>query len=338
MVYTNAIQAGIMVVVATILIGSGYEHFSDGVHGFLGKLGAISPSLASPTNPQSYFFRDYFEIIFCGAVVGVAIVCQPHILTRSLLLKKEGQVNWFLATVSVVMVLFFTVIISGLYARIAMPNFLAEGIKPDGLMAAWVVKEFPVWIALVVVLGLIAAGVSTLEGLIQAVSTTITTDLLKPIFGRFYPREGTDRFEMKLNRVVIAVMGLAALLISYQQLKGAFSVIVLVQNGVYTFVAAALVPVLFGTFLDNVPRIAPVLASITAIVVHWTIYLGGLTPYMKAPVKNPGVPAAIAVVSAVVVGTVALLVARALQRQRAQQQQQQEQQPRPRPASAHGAS
>ncbi len=89
MVYTNAIQAVVMLIVAVILLTSGYEHFSQGVHGFLDKLAAIDPVLVEPTNPQSPLFRNYFEIIFAQVVVGIAIVVQPHIITKSLLLKKN---------------------------------------------------------------------------------------------------------------------------------------------------------------------------------------------------------------------------------------------------------
>ena len=45
MVYTNTIQAVLMLVVAFILLGSGYEHFSSGVHGFIDKLKSIDPKL-----------------------------------------------------------------------------------------------------------------------------------------------------------------------------------------------------------------------------------------------------------------------------------------------------
>ena len=111
MVYTNFLQAMVMLVVAVILLGSGYEHFSGGVKGFLDKLNAIDPNLASFNNPESPLFRDYFEIIFCQLVVGVAIVCQPHIITKSLLLKNEKDTNTYLLYGMVVQMIFFMVIL-----------------------------------------------------------------------------------------------------------------------------------------------------------------------------------------------------------------------------------
>ena len=107
MVYTNTVQAVIMIVVAFILLGSGYEHFSNGIHGFLDKLASIDPKLIQPTNESSFLFRDYFEIIFAQIVIGVAIVCQPHIITKSLLLKTDKDVNRYLTTGIITQILFF---------------------------------------------------------------------------------------------------------------------------------------------------------------------------------------------------------------------------------------
>ena len=96
MVYTNTIQALIMLVVAFLMLGSGYEHFSAGVHGFWEKLAAIDPQLTTITNPSSPLSRDFFEIFICNFVVGIAVVCQPHIITRSLMLRNDSDVNRYL--------------------------------------------------------------------------------------------------------------------------------------------------------------------------------------------------------------------------------------------------
>ena len=180
MVYTNMIQASLMVVVAIILLTSGYEHFSNGISGFVAKLEAIDPLLVQLTNPESPMFRDYIEIIFCQVVVGIAIVCQPHIITKSLLLKNDKQVNTYLVTGVIVEFLFFLVVFAGLYARLEFPDLkTGDGLLSlDGILSAYVVEKFTVGIGIVVVMGLISAGLSTLEGLIQSLSTTITQDVI----------------------------------------------------------------------------------------------------------------------------------------------------------------
>nr|WP_299032403.1 hypothetical protein [uncultured Tenacibaculum sp.] len=93
MVYTNTIQAIIMFIVALILLGSGFEFFKGGLGGFMNELSSIDSNLTKPTNPSSFLFRDYFEIIVTQMIIGVAIVCQPHIITKSLLLKDAKKIN-----------------------------------------------------------------------------------------------------------------------------------------------------------------------------------------------------------------------------------------------------
>lgn len=253
MVYTNTVQAIIMIVVAFILLGSGYKHFSDGIHGFLDKLAAIDPKLTQITNESSFLFRDYFEIIFAQIVIGVAIVCQPHIITKSLLLKTDKDVNKYLISGILVQMLFFLVVITGLYARIDFPDLTINGapLKLDGVISAYVVKEFPVYVGLIVVMGLISAGISTLEGLIQSVSTSITADIIKPLFGKYLPKDEKKnvRSMIVINRVVIIVIAIISIVLSYDQIVNPnLSVGIFAQNGVYAYFSAAFVPILFGMF------------------------------------------------------------------------------------------
>ncbi|MCB0654285.1 MAG: sodium:solute symporter [Saprospiraceae bacterium] len=306
MVYTNAIQAGMMLVVAVILLTSGYEHFSNGVHGFLDKLATIDPNLITPTNPNSLLFRDYFEIIFCNFVVGIAIVCQPHIITKSLLLKNESDVNRYLTVAILAEVLFFAVVFVGLYARLSFPDFMVDGktINMDGMVSAYVVREFPVYVGLIVILGLLSAGLSTLEGLIQSVPTSITSDIIEPLAGNAL---GTGEQKQKrlifINKMVIVLVGLVSIFLSYDQLNHpSLSVGIFAQNGVYAYFSAAFVPVLLGIFFDKIPKIAPFAASVVAILVHFSIYYGHLTPYTQPPVGNPAVASTFAIVASAIVG------------------------------------
>lgn len=303
MVYTNTIQAVIMAVVAIILLGSGYEHFSEGVHGFLAKLKAIDPLLVAPTNHSSFLYRDWFEMGLVQFLIGVAVVCQPHIITKALLLQEERDVNRFLMTGIGVQILFFLVVGVGLFARLQFPDLMFDGqkIPTDGILSAYVVQEFPVAVGLLVVLGLISAGISTLEGLIQSLSTTISTDLL-PVF-KPQILGMADHKRVWLNRAVIVLLAVIGWIFSYRQLVAPnLSVAIFAQNGVYAYFAAAFVPVLFGMFLPKARLITVAAASATALLVHFGVYYGELTWYMQVPVKNPAIPAALALMTALLVG------------------------------------
>ena len=247
MVYTNVIQASLMILVALILIGSGFQFFRDGFFGFFEKLKIIDPQLVKFPNEPSPLFRDFFEIVVAQLVVGAAVVCQPHIITKSLLLKKESDVNKFLTTTVIVQFLFFSVVFVGLYARLLFPDLTLNGghINVDSVISNYVITVFSggigsLLVGLLVILGLISAGFSTIEGLIQSLSTTITTDIIKPLFGKSIKNETNY---ITINRLVIAAMAIVAFLMSREQIINPnVSVAIFAQNGTYSYFSILFVP------------------------------------------------------------------------------------------------
>ena len=301
MVYTNTIQAIIMFIVAIIMIASGRDFFENGISGFLDQLNAIDPKLTQTTNESSFLFRDYFEIIFAQIVIGIAIVCQPHIITKSLMLKNPSKVNMYLFSSIFFMTVYFLVVVTGLYARLTFPDLTANG-KPltmDEIIPTYVVTKFSVAAGILVVVGLISAGLSTLESLIQSLSITITTDII----GTLAPKAKEKSFF--INKVVIVLLAIVSFILSWQQIQNpTLSVAIFAQNGVYAYFAAAFVPVLFGTFFKQVPTIAVFTASVVALVSHFGIYYLRITPYMQETVNNPGVSAAIAILISLFTGLI----------------------------------
>jgi len=304
MIYTNVIQAILMLIVAVIILFSGIDYFSNGIESFYQNLENIDPNLLKNYNPNSPLFRDWFEVVFCNFIVGVAIVCQPHIITRSLMLKSEKDINKYLLVAILAETVFFLVLLAGFYARIMFPDLKNDGnpIKMDGILTLYVVKKFTVGVGIIVILGLISAGLSTLEGLVQSLSTTITNDIIAPI------QNIDDQKRLNfINKIVIIILGILAIFISYFQLISPnLSVGILAQNGVYAYFSAAFVPVLFGIFVKDTPKVAAITASIVAIIVHFSIYYGQLTPYTNGAVRNPAVASCIAIISSVLIGLLIL--------------------------------
>jgi len=309
LVYTNTIQALLMLAVAIILLVSGREYFANGFSGFTKLLSEINPVLTEPTNPQSFLFRDYFEIVFCQVVIGIAVVCQPHIITKSLILKKESEVNRYLTTGIATMVIFFLVVIVGLYARIMFPDMQVNGnpIKPDQLVPTYIVERFNIGMGLFVTLGLIAAGISTLEGLIQSLSVTFTSDLILANSSKL--NSLPNRKKILLNRSVIAVLALLTILLSARQITNPdLSVAIFAQNGVYAFFSAAFFPLVMGMFSKKTNATAAITSSIVAITVHFSVYYGDIGPYMQGAINNPAIASTYAILASVLVGSGILLL------------------------------
>ncbi|MCG8461310.1 MAG: hypothetical protein MI919_33915, partial [Holophagales bacterium] len=167
---------------------------------------------------------------------------------------------------------------------------------------------FPWFVAVIVFLGLIAAGMSTLEGLIQSLSIILTNDLVANLYRSARGKELPGHFLFRLNRVVIVGLAVVSLALAYQQLIAPnLSVVIFAQTGVYAYFAAAFVPVLFGTFLPRTPKVAAIAAAVTAVAVHFVLYYTGqhYLPYFEGvAVKNPGISTALGIVAALLVGGV----------------------------------
>ncbi len=328
MVYTNVIQASIMVFVAVILIGSGVQFMNDGFVPFFEKLAAIDPALIKVPNPKSPLFRDLFEIIVAQFIVGAAVVCQPHIITKSLLLKKESDVNKFLVTTVIVQLLFFSVVIAGLYARLQFPDFMQNGkaLNIDSMISSYVISVFSggvlsMLVGLLVILGLLSAGFSTIEGLIQSLSTTITTDIIKPLFGK---RISDDSKYIKINRIVIGLLAIVSFFVARDQiLHPKLSVAIFAQNGVYAYFSILFVPIVFGIFLKKIKLSAALTGSLTALVVYYSIYyllpellrsgiadFGYANLYLSDKVQNPAIAASAAIVLSMITGYTVHLLAK----------------------------
>ncbi|RDY60801.1 sodium:solute symporter family transporter [Flagellimonas nanhaiensis] len=309
MVYTNSLQAVLMIIVAILLLGSGADLlFKSGEESLTAQLASIDPALTGMFNPESPLFRDFFEVVVCNTIVGIAIVCQPHILTKSLLIKKDSQVNKFLLYTVLILILFFSVVFVGAYARVSFPDLLFNGspLKMDGIVSAYVVHRFPVYIGIVVILGLLAAGLSTLEGLVQSIPTTITNDFIMPIAKKVQ----WEVSPMKVNKFLTFMVAIFAILLSYDQLiNPSLSVGIFAQNGVYAFFSAAFVPVFFGIFTKSQNRLIPIIASIVAILTHFGVYYLELTPYMEGmSVKNPAVASALALLLSTATGIIIYII------------------------------
>jgi SSS family solute:Na+ symporter/sodium/pantothenate symporter len=294
---TNAAQASLMIVVALFLLGSGTSYVADGLGAFLDRLAAVDPMLAQPTNPESLLFRDWFEVVACNFLIGIAIINQPHVMSKALYLEDESDVNTYLTTGIVVLILFFSVIIVGLYARLLLPD---AGLEPDAVVPTYIVEVFSPISRSVILIGLVAAGFSTMEGLLVALSTIFSNDIFRPLAKRHgtWNDAEVDARAVRYSRYFLAGLVPVVAFISYGQITNPnLSVAIFGQNGVYALFSATFVPILFGIFSERITKGAVLAAAVTALVVHFGIYYGEITMYAN----NPAVPATAALVASTLV-------------------------------------
>lgn len=273
--YTNTLQGIMMAVVSVIIVVSGLHHLGEG---WLGRIAAIDPNLATTVNPASPLFGSFFSVFVCGFVIGFALVCQPHIMSKALYVKDDQAVRRYLGVTVVVSLAFTALLLVGLYAHLAgLPKeaFLdptTGAFRQDMVMTVYLAESFgPVSLAIITV-ALLSAGMSTLDGILVALSSIASSDLVLPLSGKLLDGKSDEdkaRFGHRASQVLLVAFGVGAFLLSLSppKLLGIFG-----QLGVYGIVAASTVPILFGIVFPNLEGRAAMASALMGVGVHFALY------------------------------------------------------------------
>jgi len=268
---TNAVQASVMLIVALVLIAAGLP-LLGGEPGLVARLAAIDPNLAGAVNPASPYFRNLFEVMVCNFLVGLAIVCQPHILSKALYLRDERQVRRYLATAIACGIVFTAVLVTGLWARLS----LQEPLAIDRVIPTWIATSFPPTLQVLISIGLLCAGLSTLEGILLALSTTFSVDVY-PLLAR----QPDERQALRFGRTGLVVVGVTTVGLALWQLEHPTggTVAIFAQYGVYLLFTASFLPLACGMFVPRATRglvAVGVSASVGSYLVMGLFRLGPL--------------------------------------------------------------
>ena len=283
-IQTNAMQALIMLVVALILFGAGLPSLWQG-EGLFARLASMDPALMTVTNPSSLYFRNLFEVFVCNFLVGLALVCQPHILSKSLYLKSDGDVRRYLTVAVGAGVVFMLVLWVGLFARMQVP----AGTAIDLVVPTYIATNFSYGLQVVITIGLLCAGISTLEGILLALSTVISVDLFLGIFSdttlaQVEP-ERKRRTALRVGRAAVIVLGVVTFLLSWRQILDPTggSVAIFAQYGIYGLTTASLVPLACGMFIPRASRRAVTAGAIMSLATYFLVAFLGLSSMSNNP-------------------------------------------------------
>ncbi len=299
-VLTNMLQGSLMILVTVLVLASCIAiAFSLPVPVVEG-LRQIDPNLVAAVNPDGQLFNDVFSIYVAGFVVGAVLVCQPHILTKALYVKDSRAVRQYIVIFAVVFILFQLLGVVGFFAHFAVPDErlidAASGqFRQDLVMTMYLKSVFPDWVFTIISVVLLAAAMSTLDGLLVSMSTITANDLVLNLMGnrRDLSHEEQMAFALSVSHVVLVVIAVGAFLINLHppRLLGIFG-----QTGVYGLTVAAAPPLLMAVLFRQVPVALAWIASAVALTLHFVLVLYGdvLFPNATMVFGNPGVSAALA--------------------------------------------
>lgn len=300
-VYTNMFQGFLMIAVSLLIVGSGFWHMLVEDPDMVSRLYETKPHLFDIVNKESRLFNSPFAVYISGFIIGAALVCQPHILTKALYVKRDRDVAAYIGVFALVYILFTLLLLAGFWAISVVPeSALIDGttgaFRQDLVMTAYLKEMFPDWVFSIISVVLLAAAMSTLDGLLIGISTITSNDLILNILKRRRADHWTYDRQMKVANsyahIVLVVIAILAFIVNLNppRLLGIFG-----QVGVYGLVLAAVPPLLNGVLFTNKSTIAVWICSVVGMGTHFMLYFFGAQWFADGGLSfsNPGVTASL---------------------------------------------
>lgn len=282
--YTNAFQGLMMIIISLVLFFHGYKYFNGDV---ITSLSQFGEHYANVFNSQSSLYYDFFSVFGSSFIISFALMMQPHIFTKVLYLKEDKDVNRFILTTLVVGVVFSLMLFIGFFAKIS--GLVVD--KQDLVVSSYILQEFGgselgQYFLTFVTIGLLAAGLSTLDGILVALSSMAVNDIYMPFVKdktNLDPKRG-----LFLSRVILVVIGLVSFALAWNppELVGLFA-----QKGVYALAAASMAPICFGVLLKK--RIPVEIVAIASMIG----FFGHLILNLFMGVYNPSVSSSYSIIA-----------------------------------------
>jgi sodium/pantothenate symporter len=274
--YTNTFQGIMMLGIAVFLFVHGLKYF-DG--GFFNALEGVSANYAKVFNPESPLYYNFFSVFVAGFLITFALMLQPHILTKVLYIKEDKDVNKFIGTTVVVGLCFALILFIGFFAKLKGLDIARQ----DAVVVHYITSEFGAsgwgqYFLTFVSISLLAAGMSTLDGILVSLSAMVVNDIYAPLSkGKMDPKKG-----LWLSRIVLVLVGLFSYALAWNppKLVGLFA-----QKGVYGLAAASLVPILFGVlYKKGLPLWVVTTAAMIGLFGHliMNLFLGVANPAVSS--------------------------------------------------------
>jgi sodium/proline symporter len=269
-IYTDAAQAALMAVVGVLILVSGFWVFNAGFTGVMEQstaaLAERGPEYVAVVNPESGIFYSIPAII--GAfIIQFAFSSQPQLFNKVLALRDPHDMAKMILTYVLCAIAFLSVVFGGLYAAAQVPGLASA----DSAIFEYVQVAFPPILVALFGVTVLAAAMSTSDGIFVVISTSIANDIYRKfLVPRGFvktPAEKVDANTLRISRIVTVLTGVLAtlLVIDPPEFIGSF-----IWIGISGVASATLGPILVGLFF---PSLASANAAKVSVVTGLGSYL-----------------------------------------------------------------
>ena len=257
-ILTDGVQGFMMLILAIVVIvlvltGFGVD---GGLSGLIDRLETQNSNLVQPLNPESALTHSWWSII-AVLFAHIPLGLLPHLGNKLWALKGVGDQRTFIKLAFLFGLTLGMMGLGGLLARGLLGDaLLLEGANPNQALPLVFIELFPTWLAALIGVGILAAIMSTADGLVVSSSQIVANDLYRrSIAPRLKKPPSEDRLDQQvltISRVTTVVVLVITMGMAWTLMETNIALIVWIGTG--GMMAAFAGPLVVGALWRGVTR------------------------------------------------------------------------------------
>ena len=254
---------------------------SGGFTQMLDSLGSQDPLLMRPLHPGAAITASAWSFVSL-VIAHIPLGLLPHIGNKLWALKDERARTRFLVMAFTFGLILPAITLGGALARSALGDSLFAG--GDGgantALPALFIEIFPTWLAALLGVGILAAVMSTADGLVISTSQVFANDIYRrsiaPRWGARREAAALDRDVLLISRVITVLVLLGSAWLAWLVMD--MNVVLLVWVGIGGFTASLAGPLVLGSLWNGVTRAGALwgfwTGAVLFVLIHGEVFSG----------------------------------------------------------------
>lgn len=281
-ILTDGVQGFIMVAVGALVLvlfltGYGVE---GGLSGMFDVLAAEDPNLVGWLNADDVLYHSWWSVLAI-LLAHIPLGLLPHIGNKLWALKDPKQRMSFMRLAFVFGMILAMLGLGGIMAR----AILGEGVNGNQALALLFIELFPNWFAALLGVGILAAVMSTADGLVVSSSQIVANDLYRLTYApRYHAHLSAAEVEAKvlnISRIATIVIMILCTALAWSMLDTNVTIIVWIGTG--CMMAAFAGPLVLGALWKGVTKAGAFAGLLTGGIVFIVTFNAWIRPEWFAP-------------------------------------------------------
>ena len=281
-ILTDGVQGFIMVAVGllvAVLFIMGYG-IDGGFGGMLDQLRAKDENLVGWLNKTDVLYHSWWSVLAI-LLAHIPLGMLPHIGNKLWALKEPRQRRSFIRLAFAFGLILGMLGLGGIMARV----ILGDGINGNQALALLFIELFPTWLAALLGVGILAAVMSTADGLVVSSSQIVANDLYRltfvPRFRADLSAEEIERRVLNISRISTVVIMVLCTALAWSMLDMNVTIIVWIGTG--CMMAAFAGPLILGAVWRGVTKAGAFAGLLTGGVVFIVTFNAMIKPEWFEP-------------------------------------------------------